>query len=149
MLLKIKNKNKKLKINKAELKKVCQNILNSENVEGNVSLIFVDKFEIKKIHQEFMQDDSETDVISFEYNQDNYIDNDSFIGDIFVSVDAAIEFTAKNKTEFSEELLRYVVHGILHCLGYDDLESKARTRMQKKQEKYVKAAALNIFEKLI
>ena len=149
MILKIKNKYKNLKIYKKNLMNCCENVLNQEKKTGNVSLIFVDKKEIKKIHRKFMNIDSETDVISFEYDCENYILDDSIIGDIFVSVDAALEYAKLNDITFNEELLRYVIHGILHCIGYNDSNTKPRKKMLKKQEEYVSQQKQNIIAKIV
>ncbi len=125
---------KKLKI-KYDIKKIISEIIKSEKKQGlSINLIFVDDKKIKKINTDFRFKNSETDVISFNYNERRYSG-----GDIFISVDSARNNAKKYGVDFQQEILRLVVHGILHVLGYDHTKKFYRTEiMRKKQERYVK-----------
>jgi len=60
------------------------------------------------------------------------------LGDIIVCLDQAKRQAKKENCSVSEELCRYVIHGILHCIGYDDNNSRNRDKMWALQEKLVR-----------
>ena len=80
-----------------------------------------------------MNCDTPTDVISFEGEINN-----GTAGDVVISVEKAAEFSSQNNINFNEELERYIVHGILHCLGYDDINPTNKKKMFKRQEQILK-----------
>ena len=125
---------KKFKV-KYDIKKFIKKIIESEKKHGAfINLIFVDDKKIKQINADFRFKNSETDVISFTYNEKKY-----FGGDIFISVDTARNNAKKYNVDFEEEIMRLVAHGVLHVLGYDHTNIFGKTEeMRKKQEKYVK-----------
>lgn len=125
--------NKKIKI-KYDLKKIIKKILESEKkTRCHINLVFVDNEKIKQINTDFRLKNSETDVISFNYNEKRY-----FGGDVFISVDAAKNNAKKYGVDFEQEILRLVAHGVLHVLGYNHTDIFYKTEiMKKKQEKYV------------
>ncbi len=125
---------KKIKIN-CDIKKIIEKILVSEKKDKfNINLIFVDDAKIKQINTEYRLKKSETDVISFNYNEKKYSG-----GDIFISTDTARNNAKKYGVDFEQEILRLVTHGVLHVLGYDHTDNFGKTEiMKKKQEKYLK-----------
>ena len=88
---------------------------------------------IKKFNNKFLNENYPTDVISFEGNI-----GEGSVGDVVICVDKAVEYSAQNNMDVNEELARYVVHGILHCLGYEDIIDKERRTMFKRQEELLK-----------
>lgn len=93
---------------------------------GELSVAFVSKLEISRIHGEFMQDDSPTDVITFPGDLD-----DGTAGEICVCPEVALEYASENGKRFAEELTLYLVHGYLHLCGFQDKEEDDRTEMRK------------------
>lgn len=92
------------------------------------SVYFVDQKKISALHAEFFSDPSPTDCISFPMDQEH-------LGEIFVCPRTAIEYVAKKGGDVYEEVALYLIHGILHCLGYDDLEPAAKRIMRKKEKR--------------
>src|SRR3970282_2568307 len=92
------------------------NVITSENKkEGEINYIFCDDEYLHKINLEYLNHDTLTDIISFDYTMGNEIS-----GDIFVSVER-VKDTAKDfNVVFDEELKRVLVHGVLHYCGYKD-----------------------------
>lgn len=125
---------KKIKI-RYNIKKIISDILKSERKKCNyINIIFVNDKEIKKINADFRLKNSETDVISFSSKEKKYS-----CGDIFISVDTAKNNAKKYKVDLKDEILRLVIHGILHVLGYDHTDVFGKKEvMNKKQEKYLK-----------
>lgn len=88
--------------------------------EVEISLVSDDT--IASVHAEFMSDPDPTDVITFQH------------GEILVSLDTARREGPGNGYDFSEEVLLYVIHGLLHLNGYTDLSEPERTDMHTRQE---------------
>ncbi len=92
---------------------------------GELSVVFLTDSELTRLHANFLDDDSSTDVITFSGEP-------AFgtAGEVCVSADTARDFAAKHHHDFSTELMLYVVHGWLHLAGYDDLEPTKKRRMR-------------------
>ena len=81
--------------------------------------------QIRKLNKRFLRHDYVTDVISFPGE----------VGGVVVSVDTARRLAKELKVPFKQELARYLVHGTLHLLGYDDKKKKDFVKMHKRQER--------------
>jgi probable rRNA maturation factor len=92
---------------------------------GELSLVFMTDTALARLHADFLDDPSTTDVITFEGEP-------AFgtAGEICVSADTAATFAARHHHDFSTELMLYVVHGWLHLAGYDDLDPPKKRRMR-------------------
>ncbi len=81
-----------------------------------------------------------TDVISFpDATTPGHDATGAYVGDVLVSVEQARRYAQAHALAPDVELARYVIHGLLHCLGYDDLEPRARRRMLPRQEALLRA----------
>ncbi|WP_072877748.1 rRNA maturation RNase YbeY [Salegentibacter echinorum] len=98
---------------------------------GEINYIFCDDDYLYKINLRFLKHDTYTDIISFDNSQE-----DELHGDIFISTDRVTENAREYNVDFSEELKRVIIHGILHLCGYKDkTESEATLMRQKEDEK--------------
>lgn len=107
-------------------------VIVSENKnEGEINYIFCDDEYLHRINVEYLNHDTLTDIISFDYTVGNELN-----GDIFVSVER-VEDNAKDfNVSFIEELKRVLAHGILHYCGYKDKsDSEAELMRSKEDEK--------------
>lgn len=96
---------------------------------------FVTEKKICQIHELLFNDPSPTDCISIPI--DSASDTGSgyhILGEIFVCPKTAKLYAEKNKLDSCEEVMRYVIHGLLHLIGYDDMTVKDRRVMKKKEE---------------
>lgn len=97
-----------------------------------------------KVNRQFLDHEGSTDVISFDY-RDGYEEGGEepldLAGEIFISVADANKQAQEFRTDWQEETVRYVVHGTLHLLGYDDLEPAKRKIMKREENRLVKALA--------
>lgn len=100
---------------------------------GELSITFLTDPALAKLHADFLDDPTTTDVITFEGDESL-----GHAGDVCVSADTARAYSEKHDKDFSEELLRYVVHGWLHLAGYDDLEPRKKRRMRAAEDRAVK-----------
>lgn len=93
---------------------------------GELSIAFISKEEIARIHDQFMQDPSVTDVITFPGDPE-----DGIAGEICVCPQVALDYSRAHESDFSEELSLYLIHGYLHLCGFDDIEDEDRASMRK------------------
>lgn len=104
-----------------------------------VGVHFVETQEICDLHRQYFNDPSPTDCISFPIDgiSDNVIGY-RVLGDVFVCPQVAKEYAAANCGDTYQELTLYVVHGLLHLMGYDDIEDKDRLLMRKGEDRHMK-----------
>lgn len=125
--------------NKRKRKKWINNTIINENTKlGNINYIFCSDEQLLKINIEYLNHDFYTDIITFDYRE-----NDIISGDIFISIDRIKENSNINKSNFEEELNRVLVHGILHIIGYKDKSIEDSKLMREKENYY-----LNIYKNL-
>ncbi len=101
--------------------------------QGELSVVFVTDATIGRIHGDFMNDPSATDVITFPANTEM-----ESAGEIIVSVDHARSRAEELGEPFSRELSLYLVHGWLHLAGYDDRNETDRVAMRIAEQQALK-----------
>lgn len=99
---------------------------------GNISIIFCSDNYVLDINQKYLQHDYFTDIITFDYCEE-----DRLSGDLFISVDSVRENSVEFGTEFKDELNRVIIHGLLHLVGYDDHTEKDIKLMRSKENYYL------------
>ncbi len=100
---------------------------------GDLSFIFCSDIYLLKINKKYLSHDYFTDIITFNYNENQFLS-----GDIFISVDRVKENSKKYSISFNNELLRIIIHGVLHLLGYDDKIKSDKELMTSKEDEYLK-----------
>lgn len=100
--------------------------------EGEVNYIFCDDEYLLQINIQYLDHDTLTDIISFDYTVGNEIN-----GDIFISVERVIENAADYGVQFEEELKRVMAHGILHYCGYKDKSDEDEKVMRQKEDEKI------------
>tara|TARA_B110000014_G_C19947885_1_gene490495 strand:+ start:403 stop:810 length:408 start_codon:yes stop_codon:yes gene_type:complete len=119
--------------NLAKYKQWVKGIILEENKkEGDILFVFCnDKYLLKKNIQ-FLNHDTYTDVITFDYCSDSIIN-----GDIFISTERVKENAKNLEVDFFNELNRVMVHGLLHLLGYKDKTELDAKLMREKEDFYL------------
>ncbi len=97
-------------------------------IDGELSVVFVGDARLAELHDQWLDDPTLTDVITFDLRGDG--DDDGPAGELFVSVERAQAVAARRGVDALRELLVYVVHGVLHLSGYDDHDPRERRRMR-------------------
>lgn len=110
---------------------------NYDKKVGELSIVFVSDDDILSINQQYLNHNYFTDIITFDYSFDRIIE-----GDIFISIDTVRTNSQKFRTEFNDELLRVIIHGVLHLIGFKDKNPKDKKEMTLNEN-----LALNIFKK--
>lgn len=100
---------------------------------------FVRADEMARVNWQFLQHEGSTDVITFDHGQPEGADDQqpgTLYGEAFICVADAIKQAREFKTTWQSEVIRYVVHALLHLQGYDDLQP-AKRRVMKREENRV------------
>ena len=123
------NKQRDLKIPKGFAVSILRSVLELEKASCELlSVYFVTEKKICELHQQFFDDPTPTDCISFPLNKE-------FLGEVFVCPRTALHYVAKKGGDPLREVALYLIHGVLHLLGYDDLEPAQRRIMRKKEKR--------------
>ena len=96
---------------------------------GNISYLFCDDEYMIGVNRQYLDHDTYTDIITFDY-----VAADLVSGDIFVCIDRVGENAAKFGVAFEEELHRVVIHGVLHLLGQGDKSDSEAAEMRRQEE---------------
>ena len=100
--------------------------------EEEINYIFCDDEYLHKLNVEFLDHDTLTDIISFDYSVGKTLK-----GDIFISIERVEENAKDFKVSFEQELQRVIVHGILHYCGYKDKSEDDAKLMREKENFYL------------
>jgi len=111
-----------------------ETIIESENkILGEISYIFCDDDYLHTINIQYLNHDTLTDIISFDYTEGDVIS-----GDIFVSIERVMDNAKDFNVPFDEELKRVLAHGVLHYCGYKDKSDADALLMRSKEEEKIK-----------
>ena len=103
-------------------------ILTENKSEGDINYIFCDDEYLLQLNQQYLDHDTLTDIISFDYSLGNELH-----GDIYISIERVKENAVDFNVEFIEELKRVMVHGILHFCGYKDKTGSEKKEMRARE----------------
>lgn len=101
-----------------------------------LAYIFCSDEFLLEINQQYLSHDYYTDVITFDYSEDNHVS-----GDVFISVDRVRENAKILDVKEDQELQRVMVHGLLHLLGYNDKSPAQKSEMTLKEDFYLSSQA--------
>lgn len=99
---------------------------------GEINYIFCDDAYLHKINVEFLQHDTLTDIISFDYTLGKLLG-----GDIFISIERVKDNAKDFEVSFEEELQRVLIHGVLHYMGYKDKSETEKEKMRIKENECI------------
>ena len=97
---------------------------------GDLSYIFCNDERILEVNKEFLGHDHYTDIITFDYSEPSKIS-----GDMFISLDTVLSNSSKFHTSYDKELMRVIIHGVLHLCGINDKGPGERAVMEAAEEK--------------
>jgi len=130
----IANRQKTLPIDRRLLRRAVRTVLKDEGIaEAEISLAIVDDPTIRDLHRRYLGHDEPTDVISFVLERAE----GRLEGEVIVSADTARTAAARYGWTPAEELLLYVIHGMLHLVGYRDDTPRQRVKMSALQQSYI------------
>ncbi|MBI3418160.1 MAG: rRNA maturation RNase YbeY [Verrucomicrobia bacterium] len=103
--------------------------------EFDLSIQLVNASVMAKLNEQFLQHQGSTDVITFDYRESG---SAALHGEIVICLDDAVKQAREFRTTWPGELTRYVIHGVLHLRGYDDLNSSDRKKMKREENRLLR-----------
>lgn len=124
---------------KLKLKRWIKLVIEQNNKKlGFLNYAFSNDDYILEVNKKFLNHDYYTDIITFDYCENNLIN-----GDIVISVDTVRDNSTNYSQDFIKELHRVIIHGVLHLIGFDDKNEDERQEMRRQED-----IALAIFDSL-
>jgi probable rRNA maturation factor len=121
------------------LKQIAAALLDDLNIEGaELGVHLVAAPEITWLNETFLQHQGSTDVITFDYSDARRRMPGArcpLHGEIYICVDEAVRQARKFRTSWQSEIVRYLVHGVLHLLGHDDSRAGERRNMKREEDR--------------
>jgi probable rRNA maturation factor len=122
----------RLRKSKRALSIIKKVIMDEKKIPGDLYYIITNDKEMLKINKEFLNRDTLTDVIAFDYSEEEKID-----GEIYISKDTVKRNANDYKVSLREEILRVMIHGALHLCGYNDKNEAEKRIMRKKENEWI------------
>ncbi len=136
MKVRLKNLQKAKKIDLIELRRRIGKVLCAlGQEEKQIEIVLCDNRLIRELNRDFLGKDNPTDVIAFPLDGE---DCQGIWGIVVISVEEADIYSRAHGLAWQEEMLRYIVHGILHLHGYKDKAADDRQRMRRKENQLLK-----------
>lgn len=119
--------------NSEEFSKWINAVIKTEGyTEGDITYVFCDDDHLHKINLEYLNHDTLTDIISFDYSMGKQIH-----GEIYISIERVKENALEFNESFDNELKRVIIHGILHFMGYKDKSPEEEKSMRNKENETI------------
>jgi rRNA maturation RNase YbeY len=110
-----------------------QNAIHNEVFElGKLQYTFLTDDDLLQINKKYLNHDTFTDIITFDYNKGKYI-----FSELYISLDRVQENANNNHVDFNKELHRVLIHGLLHLMGYNDKSPNEKSIMTAKEDYYL------------
>ena len=117
----------------SSIEKISEKVLTNSNYsKSDLNFIFCDDLKLNALKIEYFNEDVLTDVLAFPLRNDTVLESE-----IYISVDRAIDNAKENNITFQNEIIRLIVHSLLHLLGYNDDTKERKEAMFLKQEDYI------------
>ncbi len=122
----------------ASVERLIQHVLDAEGATPlHVSVVLAGHDTVRRLNAEYLDHDYNTDVLSFSLQAEGA--SDEVEGEVYVDLDTAAERHEEFDTSFEREAYRYVVHGVLHLIGYDDATEEGQQAMRDREDQYLDA----------
>ena len=141
MEIAVENRQTRIPLRLAAIRKIIKRILKYEGIrKARIGCVFVSALQIMALNKKFLKKNYVTDVLSFDLKEWKRRPDRSFdlTGEIVICPEAAQENAKVFKTSLEEEIILYIIHGILHLLGYDDHRRRDIRRMRQREKEIMK-----------
>jgi probable rRNA maturation factor len=138
----LRNRQRRRRVNARLLKQIVRALLAELDVpEAELGIHLVAAPEMARLNETFLHHAGSTDVITFDHSSPVTRHPSLIHGEIFICLDDAVAQARQFKTTWQAEVARYLVHGVLHLLGHDDLKPAARRRMKREENRLLRCLA--------
>jgi rRNA maturation RNase YbeY len=136
--LSIRNRQRVRAIDTRLLRRVTPHLLTNGHhvIEFELGLHLVAAEEMARLNSAFLQHEGSTDVITFNHGDGGT--NERIHGEIFICLDEAVAQARQFRSTWQEELARYVIHGLLHLRGHEDLDARSRRIMKREENRLLR-----------
>ena len=139
MIVNVINNQSELSIENEHVQRIVEQVILFEHRRcDEVNIYFVDTSTICQLHADFFNDSTPTDCISFPIDDGDEGEGHCLLGEVFICPATAIAYSKKKDKDPYTETTLYIGHGLLHLMGYDDLETKAKRRMRRAEARHMK-----------
>lgn len=134
-----------LQLDDAVLRQVIRHVLSAEEASlVHLSVVLTGHETVRHLNRSYLDHDYDTDVLSFSLRDEPPTDapeteEEGVEGEVYVDLDTAAERHEEFDTSFEREAYRYVIHGVLHLVGYDDATASGQEAMRQKEDQYLDA----------
>lgn len=135
MVVSVRNEQRTAPVNVAQMARLARRAVQRLRIRtrGILAITFIDTRRMRALNRRFLCCDRPTDVLSFRYQ------GEPVVGDILISPAAAQQYARRNGVAYTEELARYVVHGVLHWAGHQDQTPAQQRNMRAMEDRTLKA----------
>jgi len=129
LVIEVGNRQRTQRISILAVRSLVQNVLAQLGKSGEIGIHLVGTAEMARVNWDYLRHEGSTDIITFDHGSTR----GHLHGECFICVADAVRQALEFGTRWQEELGRYVIHGLLHLAGYDDLEPAARRVMKRRE----------------
>jgi len=116
-----------------EIRRKSREVLKGEKKKTDfINIRFTDDNTITAYNKKYLSHNKRTDIITFNYGEEGLIE-----GDIIISLDTISDNSKRYNVSFEMEIMRVVIHGILHLCGYEDNNRKLKQQMHEREDYYL------------
>ncbi len=139
--LSVRNRQRTRRLNRNLLRRVARALVDDflPDKQFDLGLILTGTTEMTRLNESYLRHAGSTDVIAFDYSNEK--NRRSVHGEIFICVDEALVQARRFRTTWQSEVIRYLVHGVLHLCGYDDKSSAGRRTMKSVENRLLRNLA--------
>lgn len=135
--LSLENDHPSRSLNEDVVNRLVHSVVQAEGASiVHVSVVLSNHETVRRLNRSYLDHDYNTDVLSFSLRESED-STDKVEGEVYVDLDTAAERYEEFDTTFEREAYRYVTHGVLHLLGYDDATEEGQETMRKKEDQYL------------
>lgn len=136
MIVNIQDKQKRMRFSHDAITLIVNQVIRGEKQKcEEVTICFVTTNQICKLHKKFFDDPSTTDCISFPMDDEE--EPYRLLGEIFICPETALHYAQEHNTDPFEEVTLYIIHGLLHLMGYDDINDEDIVQMRKAEKRHM------------
>lgn len=140
--LSMQNRQRVRRVDTRLLRRLTLDVLGKElNIRSfELAIHLVGAKQMARLNWDFLQHEGSTDVITFDHSEGTPAAGE-LQGELFICLDDAVKQAREFRTTWQSELTRYVIHGLLHLCGHDDLSPEPRRKMKREENRLVQAVS--------